>query len=328
MKKRIKFKRPSLDFGKLLEERKFTITPFQDLNDMLPIDAPNSDFVREFSQRRFAIVDDPEKHYKTPFAGTALEYFKEFNDKRLQVASLAQKADKLLKYDILEVFFKEKRYGVTSWPECLSRILGLFAREYEENIALLDDAGQLQWVKVDKPGMGKLEALRTGKCSAVFRDMHSLCRRLQWLFLMCGVSLNTVAVRHNAFTDEEWQRHLAAEAAAKASMEEERKRLIAQQELENARKEKRRKEQDKRRANVKKRKQRPADSVCSTPVLEGTYILVNGVVEFIKPMRGNGNNETRIIRSESDSEDTWKGLGFMARDNGRFGSILGEDFAE
>ena len=56
-----------------------------------------------------------------------------------------------------------------------------------------------------------------------------------------------------------------------------------------------------------------------------SYIVENGVVVRI----GTGSTSSHTIaRSSSDSEDTWIGMGHLARDNGRFGSIIGEDYAD
>ena len=55
------------------------------------------------------------------------------------------------------------------------------------------------------------------------------------------------------------------------------------------------------------------------------YIVENGVVVRI----GTGSTSSHTIaRSSSDSEDTWIGMGHFARDNGRFGSICGVDYAD
>jgi hypothetical protein len=59
---------------------------------------------------------------------------------------------------------------------------------------------------------------------------------------------------------------------------------------------------------------------------EKIYTVVNG--EVIRLKNGQGEIDHTIARSSSDSEDTWIGMGHLARDNGRFGSIIGEDYAD
>lgn len=57
-----------------------------------------------------------------------------------------------------------------------------------------------------------------------------------------------------------------------------------------------------------------------------TYVVQNGLVIFL-----NSDTDTRdgrIARSGSDSEDYWKGFGVGHPDNGRFGGINGEDYAD
>ncbi len=59
---------------------------------------------------------------------------------------------------------------------------------------------------------------------------------------------------------------------------------------------------------------------------EKIYTVVNG--EVIRLKNEQGEIDHTIARSSSDSEDTWIGMGQLARDNGRFGSIIGEDYAD
>lgn len=59
---------------------------------------------------------------------------------------------------------------------------------------------------------------------------------------------------------------------------------------------------------------------------EKIYTVVNG--EMICLKNGDVKADHTIARSSSDSEDTWIGMGHFARDNGRFGSIIGEDYAD
>lgn len=61
--------------------------------------------------------------------------------------------------------------------------------------------------------------------------------------------------------------------------------------------------------------------------LAGTYIVVNGEPIFLK--HGHDTRDGRIVRSDSSSEDYWRGFGVGRPDNnGRFGSIIGEDYSD
>ncbi len=60
----------------------------------------------------------------------------------------------------------------------------------------------------------------------------------------------------------------------------------------------------------------------------GTYVVQDGIVIFTNSGAGIDPDDRRVMRSGSDSEDTWKGFGVGRADHGRFGSIIGEDWAD
>ena len=257
-------------------------------------------FVAAESEKIKMIVSNPESFYTERFIGAAKKYHKAFNHRRYRVATLAQDASKILDFNIMEIFIDGKKLSATSWPECLSHVLGMFAREREADMKFLAKTGLLGWIKADNPEAGLLDALRSGECTATFKTMLGVCRRLQWLLLMCGIPLNRVAVLHNVYTDDEWQRLLECEAKTKAKPE----------------------------AKVRGISHPRPQSPNSSHISHGTYIVENGLVVFLSSMQECENDDGRIMRSDSDSEDTWKGYGFIARDGGRFGGINGEDFPE
>ena len=375
------------DMNMLESKRTFEFNPFEGIESKLPV---NVKFVAEQSEKKAAITRNPEAHYQEAFVGRALEYYKQLNDKRYRVATLAQNATKIFNYNLVEIFFNGMRYSVSGWQDALALVLGVFAKERKDDIEFLEVAGQLKWIRANKPGTGMLEALRTGDCTANFQNILSVCRRLQWMFLMCGIPLNAVAVRYNAYTDAEWQRLLVREAEERAKEEERRRLQLARVTEKKVKEEERHNLQVQRQAQDKRLVQlvKCADSneaarrelieygfsrcsKCgswvkdknlarhsrrclrlgvsmpkgkkgtvrnitshrtnvdySTPVPEGTYIVVDGVVVFVNARHGNKSNDARITRSSSDSEDTWKGFGYIARDNGRFGGVIGEDYAD
>lgn len=64
-----------------------------------------------------------------------------------------------------------------------------------------------------------------------------------------------------------------------------------------------------------------------TQIPSGTYHIINGQPVFLT-RNADSDEEQEIARSASEAEETWTGMGHMARDNGSFGSIIGEDYAD
>lgn len=246
-------------------------------------------------------------NYPKLYDDAILKYVNDAKVGRFGVVTLAHVAEKLAPLNVCEVFFNDKKVVVEDWQSIITEVLSWAIDERFDVIEYLDAGRQLGWLKTpDKAN--RLEALRNKTCEANFSSYIDLCIRLQWIFLASGISLNKVAIKYQICTENEWKSRLAKQEA------EQRAKIAKAFKA-------------KKDASVSKSKGKHAlkKAKKTTSSNLSTYIVVDGVVV---PMSNGGVQTDTIVRSSSDYEDVWKGVGYIARDNGKYGSISGEDYAD
>ncbi len=266
----------------------------------------DSSSVQQTNERATLILQDPVKSYKEQSGRTVDQYRKYCEEKSAsgsRVSSLAQRAETLAGLRVHGLAFRCHEMLVTDWCDALAQFMQHIGWEYEELVDRMQAAGFLSWIVRTDSARSMAEAWRVGACTIRFDTMSHVCEKLQWLFLMCGMPLNDVGMRYEGslIVRETRRSHSRESRHAEKVVSDNPHDLLKSRTATNS---------------VK----------YSASESSGFYVLVDGVVEYIG--RRNEPSERVIARSESSTEDAWIGMGHFARDNGQFGSISGEDYAD
>lgn len=351
--------------------------PFENLERILPVNVVST---TDLYMRTLEIIKSPSDHYKDKglLVGDALEFGRQNTKGRYKVETLAKNAKNLFSLELTELYFNGQAYKFDGWIDALVSVSKMLAQQQMDSFDDLDVSRLIDWVEPMEANLSRGEALAQGKANIHLMSKHQVCACLQIMFLVCGIPLNQVAVRYNAYTDDAWAKEekiIAEKAKAKLEQQrlEEERRLKAVKKAERrkrnaaleAQKQKKKAEQEARRE--KEREETIAKLIpladtdskvieklahlgvkrcptcrqwfrtknyeymrhvatCGKPSSgDRKYIIENGLVVFIGD---DTEPDGRILRSEDDGEDTWRGMGNFARDNGRFGIIDGVDYAE
>lgn len=272
-----------------------------------------------------------------------------------KIITLAHAASVLSGYYLTEIAIQGKAFPVTSWGKALKLFLFILAKNYPRLIQKWKTEGLLTWVNFTKTESGTSVMLIPGHQKSIVEWQIA---KLQWLILKCRLKLGNVTLNlkskkrlKSGMSLQPIPCHRYCYPKSKNSQEPETSLLgheemfrkqnshldnhsVAWIEGGSVTNENKGKPHETRRKTMTK--EPPSKNlittpsaklfwVTNTPSSEIRYIVENGVV--VRLGRGTtGNHE--VARSSSDAEDTWIGMGHFARDNGRFGSIDGVDYAD
>ena len=328
-------------------------SPFQDLANRL---AEKSRWVRELDARAREIVRDPMTAYGNRPDGQVVQAYRAFcEDSSFGVRSLSGMFGEWRDFQVRAIAFKEyeseecHEMEVNGWLDALAMVMNYVAESHAEEVSLLEENGLLAWVRKRDPEMGMAECWRQGSCEVKVKSKAEAGARVQWLFLMCGIPLTDVAVRYArrhpvpilkicpvcGIRVRKLGRHM--DKAHKGRSFDQHMTCVTNADHGNC------VNTSTRRLGVptpigsmgKKKKKKgsrghsPKTWKYEAPQNDGYLISPDGiVVGRISRSCGSARCESSVTRSESDCEDYWKGFGHIARDNGRYGSIDGVDYAD
>lgn len=283
-------------------------SPFDGLEKRLPV---NFIAAKEYSKQILQKLKDPKKSFTGKSSRDVIQYVNELRQGRFVRQNLVITAREMSGMNVTEICLCGYSCKVSSWIEALAKVLFILVEKHAEEVEYLHDAGLLFWLRPNNKGKSITEAILAGQYCASFANIQNVCRSIQWLMLMCGVSLYAAAFECATCTEEEWK---------------------ATQFIKNL------------KATAKNEKTTKAPSFPGVPVRTNRplkpaakrhltddygvskYIVENGVVVMLGTAGFGGDG--RIVRSDSESEDTWKGAGYIARDFGRYGGIDGELYSD
>ena len=236
-------------------------------------------------------------------------------NKVLKGVTLAHAAKELSHYRIQKIVINQKEYKVSNWNHALEKLLlkGILINAADRALRW-KGLGLTDWYQLveDVEVIGGVRR-KNQKVYLKILSVIDVIEKLQWTFLMAGFLLTSVQV--------ELGTGVACSSPGNVSKKKKKKML--------------RTPQGKTTTPIFSACKRDfgLKNVSSGYSLKNNssnesgfrYIVENGVVVRI----GTGHTASHTIaRSSSDAEDTWIGMGHLARDNGRFGSIIGEDYAD
>ena len=239
------------------------------------------------------------------YAGEVLPYVqaKTNKDANITIKSLRRSAQCLaqIPYAIKEIFLETAgAIQVQSWEQAFFEVWRYACATHLKRLNKYEAGGFTRWIKKKYPRLSLLANLDGDNVSFRFASKQDLCAWMQWLLLVSGHELNKSAICF-----DKTQAPLPAQPLPKTDNAAPKKQPVFVPAW-------------------------PKDG--STAIdAKGKYIVENGVVVFLSG-RGQDtadNADTKIVRSESDSEDTWKGFGVGHPDtDGKFGGLIGEDWAD
>jgi hypothetical protein len=222
----------------------------------------------------------------------------------------------------------------------LSAALLYLVRNRPEQLQALEISGLMGWIMKRNPKTSLQSSIESDGASVDFENLAALCRKLQWLLLMTGFNLDTVAIRFRR-TDAKINEMMQA-LKAKKEDELRRKQLFEKKRSELLAK-------SNGAAVLQRGKGRGGSKINHAAVArespyyawrtssgqvrfdQGTYIVQDGVVVFVKRHAQDADHEAdrQIMRSNIDAPDEWKGFGVARPESdGRFGGIIQDDWID
>lgn len=304
--------------------------PFEGIENRLPV---NVVLLKRLNDEAKCKVEHPEQVYAGQISKVVKQYREACSDSPLCVGSLGINAKKLATLRVRGVAFKQAfdkyEMKVSSWPDALAQLMLYAAHDRSEDLECMAVGGLLNWASTISRNIDVVKDWKTGRVSIKFPSVAHVCARLQWMFLMLGISLADVGVCYEELDAKryaEYKKRYFPDAVGVSGNDE------------NVSDDDARKRPTASKCTSKPLEDGKPQSVrCSHAKSSGhyyrtdnygitSYITVNGVV-VMQGSDGFGG-DGRISRSSSESEDTWKGVGFIARDEGRYGSLDGELYSD
>ena len=168
---------------------------------------------------------------------------------------------------------------------------------------------------------------RQGNCRVRLGSNKDACFLIQWLFLMCGISLNEVDFYYDRYTDKNWRIHqqkVRRQQEIKKQLEVSRK-IKHKTQIEYPFFTLRHSHGNKKKQSSNSNSSKRCCKVHSTPASDRVYMVMDGVVVFCSPCT-TIDSPKEVMRVDTSEE--WKGYGYIARDGGRYGGISGEDYLD
>lgn len=319
------------------------ISPFENLEQKLPVNVIQID---EWSEQANRIVCNPELNWPERYTPEARGFKKwgTTQDLRYYVESLVNTADYLsVSDDVPDLMFMNGDVIEIDdgWNGVLSSVLLYLVQNRQEQLFALEVSGLMGWIFKGNTKLGLKECIESGLCSIHFDSLSALCGKVQWLLLMAGFNLDTVALRFRR-TDanvNHLKRKLREQKDEKHRRdqlyEEYRNKLLRQLGLQAKQVSPCNVLNSNSTINLEPQQVRSHLSrqsfTSQVRFDQGTYIVKDGVVVFVKRMSEDvdGNTDNNIMRSDIETSDEWKGFGVARPESdGRFGGIISEDWAE
>jgi len=124
---------------------------------------------------------------------------------RLRTMTLVAPAGQLAELRPVGLCLDGLRERLDSWETAFATAAARLIAAHPLTFAALQSANELVWLGCPNGGAPVAEYLAEGKLRPVFAGLDDVVRRIQWLFLMCGIRLNEVIVQVDPYTDEAWK---------------------------------------------------------------------------------------------------------------------------
>lgn len=294
------------------------------------------DLARRNARARAIIKCIPKEHKMYRDSEVVASCRQSIKDVPYDVQSLARVFGEWRRRYVRALAFKDCRTSeryfleVEGWEEALCGVMHYMAETRRELVTALDEARLLPWIQKTNPRMPMVDCWLPGDYVVHLGCESDISRLMQWLFVMCEIRLEDVAVCYARGN------HLPCQYR-RIRCKRPEKLVIPLCKHEEKKKSKKARhwhpavvKKERLSAGGCSRRQNGVTRIdYSTPPPSGYLISPDGVViGRSSSRRYDEQREPSITRSGSDSEDTWKSFGHMARDNGRYGAINGEDYAD
>lgn len=306
--------------------------PFEGIEKRLSVDVVNLRRINDEVNRKIA---NPDQVYAGRSSKVVSLYRKVCSDSQLCVASLGNNAKKLVGLRVKALAFDGYEMTVCSWPDALAQLMSHAAHDRAEDVNILAVGGLLAWAPTTSQNMDAVEAWKKGLVNIEFHSMEDVCARIQWLFLMLGISLADVGVCYEELDDKRYAEYRKRYFPETVTLSGNGDGLMnggkgngAASPGQVVQPDDQGKPMQGKKNGVKTNSpvKRSGNFHRTDNYGVSTYIVVDGVV-VMHGSAGFGGDD-RISRASSESEDTWKGVGYIARDGGRYGGLDGEEYSD
>jgi len=150
-----------------------------------------------------AWLDSPHAYFRA-FGPEARAFQARNRSERLRTMTLVASAEELSRMTPVRMSVDQSEEEVSSWECVFSLSAARLIAAHPQTFSALQAAGELDWLGCGRGATPVAEVLASGGLSPRFPDLAAVVRRVQWLFLMCGIRLNEVVVQVDPYTDKAW----------------------------------------------------------------------------------------------------------------------------
>jgi len=148
-------------------------------------------------------LGNPHAYFKS-FGPEARVFQARNRSERLRTMTLVASAAELAELRPVRMSVDCSDEDVDSWEQVFALSVSRLMAAHPQTFAALQEAGELDWLGCGRGETSAAEVLEAGRLRPEFVDMPEVVRRVQWLFLMCGIRLNEVIVQVDPYDDDEW----------------------------------------------------------------------------------------------------------------------------
>jgi len=179
----------------------------------------------DYAERVAEWLANPHAYFRA-FGQEARTFQERNRSRRLRTMTLVAPAEKLVGLRPVCLSLDGSRAAVDTWETAFATAAARLIAAHPATFAALQAAGELDWMGCPAEWTPVAELLAAGTLRPDFADLADVIRRVQWLFLMCGIRLNEVIVQVDPYTDAAWEvrrKELARKRAEEQKILEERR---------------------------------------------------------------------------------------------------------
>ena len=176
--------------------------PFQDATDRV---GEQEIWLKKMDKKARAVVADPLKYYGMVPDGRVAQLCRKVCDESQYVVQCLAKVDGVWRErEVRALTFSEFEpmgwywIEVDGWVDALRKVMRYMAETRRDVVRQLDECRLLPWVRKTSARKKMSDCWRQGDFDLCIEGEDSASRLVQWLFMICGISLISVAACYDS----------------------------------------------------------------------------------------------------------------------------------
>jgi len=157
-----------------------------------------------YAEQVLAWIADPHAHFRS-FGPEARDFQRHHRSERLRTMTFVASAEELARLRPVCVSLDGSDAAAASWDAAFAVVAARLVAANPQTFTALQADGELDWLGCPADGAPVADVLEAGALRPQFDSWETVVRRIQWLFLMCGIRLNEAIVQVDPYTDDAWK---------------------------------------------------------------------------------------------------------------------------